>query len=101
MKTLAQALSGSLKGIGFNRITTENQKGVRRSWWKGPRYEVKALSEIIQSDGLKVTGTLESPDREVFGPGWSLSFDSEEREWCLSLFKKNRYGTLERMGIDC
>jgi len=99
MTTLYQTLSRSLKAIGFKRTTSENQNGAKRSWWSGPRFTLNGLAEILRSDGFE----LDVYGGKISGEGWSFSPPDSpdiDSDWCLSIFKANKFGHLERMGID-
>lgn len=101
MATLYQSLVKSLESIGFKRLESHRSKAFHRTWWSAPRFNLNLLKEIIASDGFEVS-VIQRPYEMISGVGWSLSrgTDSDDSEWCLTIYTKNKYGQMEEMGID-
>jgi hypothetical protein len=97
--TTLAIMKAAMKLLGFRQTETENQPGVRRSWWAGPKYNKYLLADLLRTKNIKLDVYM----YEIAGVGWSLSecdgFDPDS-EWCLSIFKDNKWGRLEADGID-
>ena len=102
--TLYRALSNALTNMGFKRTSSENQTGVHRTWWKGPKYNVKTLVEFFKMAEFKAKySRIGQLDAEIIGVGWSFSPPDNsdiDSDWCLSVYKNNKLGELEAKGFD-
>lgn len=93
-----------LRDLGFRKSEGRRDPGVDRSWWRAPvGTPLARVAVTMEMVGVELHPDWDARYGEISGPGWYLSLPDQpdiETDWVLGFYRKNKYGKLERMGID-
>lgn len=94
-----------LRGLGFRKSEGRRDPGVDRSWWKRTDRDVTLarVAVTMQMAGVELNPDWDARFGMIGGTGWYLCLPDEpdiSPEWVLGFYRKNKWGALERRGID-